>query len=197
MTALSTVPLNARLVGLRLHARRGPGGVPASPRARALLDLEARNKHREADDQALRELVAAVRAHVDELPGIVRTRLDEVAAIAVELGLAIAHEIVGAALERGAVDPTAVVARCLADCVHGSSRSDLVVRLHPDDLPQVQAKLPQLAGRDEEIATTTFVGDAGVPRGGVRAETGAGRLCYDPRDILERICEEVRREASA
>ena len=197
MTAISTVAMSARLVGLRLHARRGPGGVPEAPQARALLDLDARNKKREADAQALRELVAAVRGRVDELPGIVRGRLDEVAAIAVELGLAIAREIVGSALERGAVDPTPVVARCLADCVHGSSRSDLVVRLHPDDLAQVRAKLHQLPGPDEQLANTTFVGDANVPRGGVRADTGAGRLCYDPRDILERICDEVRREASA
>jgi hypothetical protein len=31
----------------------------------------------------------------------------------------------------------------------------------------------------------------------VRAETGAGRLRYDPREALERVAAEVRREASA
>ena len=56
------------------------------------------------------------------------------------------------------------------------------------------AESPELA---REAAAAQFVADASVPSGGVRAETGAGRLQYDPREVLERICEEVRREASA
>ena len=49
----------------------------------------------------------------------------------------------------------------------------------------------------DEIASSRFVADATVARGGVRAETGSGRLLYDPREVLERICAEVRREASS
>lgn len=202
MTTTSNVPGAARLVGLRLHARRGPGGAPADAAARALLDLQERQRQRDTDLQALRELVRAARVQVEALPGAVQERLDEVAGIAVELGLAIAGEIVGAALAQGRVDPTPTVARCLADCVHGTDRTDLVVRLHPADLAVVEARLHELSVRDpagfgEDVAAAKFVADPGVPRGGVRAETGAGRLSYDPRDVLERICAEVRREATA
>ncbi|MEZ6036042.1 MAG: FliH/SctL family protein [Planctomycetota bacterium] len=196
-TSMSSVPVTARLVGLRLHARRGPGGVPEAPAARALLDLKARNEQRLADEKALRQLVATARAQVAALPGQVRERTDEVAALAVELGLQIARELVGAALDKGLVDPTPTVARCLADCVHGSDRSDLVVKLNPADAEAVRNGLAQLPELAEEAEAARFVADASVPRGGVRAETGAGRLRYDPLDVLQRICDEVRREASS
>ena len=140
---------------------------------------------------------AIMRAQVQTVPGVVQQRLDEIAGIAVELGLGIAREIVGAALDNGQVDPTATVARCLADCVHGSDRADLVVRLHPGDVAAVQTKLQAMPELQQELDAATLVADQSVPRGGVRAETGAGRLHYDPREVLERICDEVRREAGA
>lgn len=197
MTSTNTVPVPQRLVGLRLHRRSCAGGAPASPRARQLLDLEARNQQREADQQQLRGLLTAAQQQVQDLPQVVNQRLDEVAGVAVELGLSIARELVGAALDQHLVDPTPTVARCLRDCVHGSGGADLVVRLNPDDLAAVKTNLaaePELARAATEAQ---FVADESVPRGGVRAETGAGRLHYDPREVLERICEEVRREASA
>ena len=197
MTSMSSVPVATRLVGLRLHRRRASDGEALPARAQALLDLEARNRQREADEQALRHLVAAMKTQVDGVPEIVRTRLDEVAGVAVELGLAVAREIVGAALDKGQVDPTETVKRCLADCVHGSDRGDLVVRLHPEDVAAVQTKLAAMPELAAELDRATITADATVPRGGVRAETGAGRLHYDPNEVLARICEEVRREASA
>ena len=197
MTSMNVVPVTSRLVGLRLHNRRGPGGVPESPKARQLLDLESQNMRREADAQVLRDLLAEARNQVAAIPGAVQARLEEIAGITVELGLAIAREIVGEALDQGMVDPTPTVARCLADCVHGSDRGDLVVKLNPEDVANVQTRLAQMPELGEEVAAARFVADPTVPTGGVRAETGAGRLRYDPREVLERICDEVRREASA
>lgn len=197
MTSMNSIPVASRLVGLRLHNRRGPGGVPESPRARQLLDLEERNMRQEADAGVMRDLLAEARQQVANLPSVVNQRLDEVAGIAVELGLSIAREIVGAALDKGNVDPTPTVARCLADCVHGSNRDDLVIRLHPEDVANVQTRIAQMGELGEEAASARFVADASVTRGGVRAETGAGRLRYDPREVLERICAEVHREVSA
>lgn len=196
MTMMSAIPVTSRLVGLRLHSRRGPGGIPESGRARMLLDLESRNLKREADQQVLRDLVNEAANQVAQVPGVVQSRLDEVAGIAVELGLAIAREIVGKAIDDGNMDPTDVVTRCLRDCVHGSSSGDLVIRLNPDDLAGVKTNLSRMPDLDEEVASARFVADATIPSGGVRAETGAGRLLYNPREVLDRICEEVRREAS-
>ncbi len=197
MTSMSTVPVSQRLVGLRMHPRRGPGGVPESPRARTLLDLEARRQQREADLAQLRDVLAAARKQLTELPQVVGARVDELAGVAVELGLAIAREVIGAALDQHFVDPTPTVARCLRDCVHGSSDADLVIRLNPEDVAGVKTKIAESPELAREAAAAQFVADASVPSGGVRAETGAGRLHYDPREVLERICEEVRREASA
>ena len=59
-----------------------------------------------------------------------------------------------------------------------------------------EERLAEMTELDEEIAAARFEADATVPSGGVRAETGAGRLRYNPREVLERICDEVRREAS-
>jgi hypothetical protein len=186
----------AQLVGIRLHAR-GVRGQPMPARAKELLDLRERETRREAALTALRDLALTARQTVAAVPGQVNTRLDEVAGLAVELGLALANELVGDALAKGLVDPTPTVVRCLRDCVHGSSRTDLVVRLHPHDLAAVQTNLqghPEVA---EEVAAARFVADPTVPRGGVRAETGSGRMQYDPRDVITRICAEVRREATA
>lgn len=152
---------------------------------------------RDADAQVMRDLLAEARNQVAALPGVVNERLEEIAGITVELGLAIAREIVGEALDQGKVDPTATVARCLADCLHGADRGDLVVKLNPEDMANVQTRIAQMTELGEELASATFVSDPTVPIGGVRAETGAGRLRYDPREVLERICAEVRREASA
>ena len=196
MTA-TTVPVQAPLLGFRLHAQHGGSGGPAVERVRELLDLKLREEQRRAAVQALRDLAKTCQRTVDGIPQQVGQRLDEVAALAVELGLALANELVGDALGKGLVDPTPTVVRCLRDCVHGSSKADLVIRLHPDDLGFVQAQLAATSGLQEELAVARFVADPTVPRGGVRAETGAGRLHFDPREVLERICAEVRREAAS
>lgn len=197
MTTTSSLPFHAPIIGLRLHAVQGKGGVPLAPRGKQLMDLEQREVQRAAATRALTELMHAARATVEAVPQQVGQRLEEVAAIAVELGLAIAREIVGSAMGKGLIDPTPTVVRCLRDCVHGSQRADLVVRLHPEDLAVVQTALAAMPELHEEVAASRFVADASVGRGGVRAETGAGRLHWQPLDVLERICAEVRREATS
>ena len=61
----------------------------------------------------------------------------------------------------------------------------------------MQTALVALPELREEVAASRFVADASVGRGGVLAETGAGRLQWQPLDVLERICAEVRREATS
>ncbi|MBL8754720.1 MAG: hypothetical protein JNK15_15555 [Planctomycetes bacterium] len=197
MATTSTVPLSQPLVGLRLHARRGGGGEPLPARIATLLDLKQREQQRQAAVQAVVDLAKAAQRTIAGVPAEVQQRLDQVAALAVELGLTLAREIVGAALDQGRVDPTDTVVRVLRDCVHGSDRTDLVVKLHPQDLGPVQQSLQARPEVQEEVAQARFVADPTVPRGGVRAETGAGRLRYDPREVFERIAAEVRREASS
>lgn len=197
MTTTSPGPVSAPLVGFRLHPRAGGAASAATGRAGQLLDLKDRELRRQAAVAALHQLADAARGAVAAVPQQVGERLDQVAGIAVELGLALAREIVGTALDKGLVDPTATVVRCLRDCVHGSSRADLVVRLNPHDLAAVQTALQGHPEVQDEVAAARFVADPTIVRGGVRAETAAGRLQYDPREVLERICDEVRREATS
>jgi len=197
MDGARRIQLPAPIVGIRLHSPRPDAAGRPAPESTWLLSLGERERQRAAAAAALRGLIEVAQQAVRQLPQAVAARLDEVAALAVALGLAVAREVVGAALDRGAVDPTPTVARCLRDCVHGSSRADLVVRLHPADLELVRAGLAALPGADDEAAAARFVADPALGRGAVRAETETGRLRYDPREVLERIAAEVRREVSA
>jgi flagellar biosynthesis/type III secretory pathway protein FliH len=163
---------------------------------RWLLSLGAREQQRAADAAALQVCAKAVQQTLATVPQLVDQRLQEVAALAVELGLQVAREIVGAALEQGHYDPTPTVLRCLRDCVHGSRRDDLVVRLHPQDLALVQQGLQQHPELAAEVQQARLVADRSVNRGAVRAETDTGRLQYDPREALERVAAEVRREVA-
>ncbi|MBL8722680.1 MAG: hypothetical protein JNK49_01470 [Planctomycetes bacterium] len=182
--------------GLRLH-RRAATTAPEAPAVRWLLELGQRERQRAADAAALAACGRAVQQALHSLPAQVNERLDGLAAQVVELGLAVARELLGQAIDRGLADPTKVVARCLRDCVHGAERGDLVVRLHPADLALVQHGLAAELEVQEAAAAARFVADASVPRGGVRAETGAGRLRYAPLEVFERMAAAIRREAEA
>ena len=128
MTTVGKLQVNHSIAGLRLHSRATAAGSPHAGKVAWLLSLQAREEQRQAEAASLVALSAAARQAIAALPKTVGERLDEVAATAVELGLAVAREIVGTALDRGFHDPTPTVARCLRDCVHGSSKADLVVR---------------------------------------------------------------------
>jgi flagellar biosynthesis/type III secretory pathway protein FliH len=196
MTMLQKMPVVHRLVGLRLLSRQPAAGTPAARRVEWLLSLAERTKRHEAEQQAVQAALAAIQKSLQTLPTTVNGRLEQVAALAVELGLAVAREIVGAALDQGFVDPTPTVLRCLRDCVHGSDRGDLVVHLHPEDLALVLDRLARVPELREQVAAARFVSDPALGRGAVRAETGAGRLRYDPQEACERVAAEVRKAAT-
>ena len=196
MTELLKLPVAEPLARVRMLAANAPPQSADGRRVRWLLGLGDGARRRAAETEALQTAAQAVQRALEALPAAVRERLDALAAQTVELGIAIAREIVGQALDRGAVDPTPTVVRCLRDCVHGAMSADLVVRLHPDDLGLVLdnlARTPELQGA---VAAAKLVADASLPRGGVQAETGAGRLRYEPLQALERVAEAVRNAAA-
>lgn len=187
----------APLRGLRLHGVAPRVGTPSARKVEWLRSLAVQQQQQQADRQALAGVAQAIQRALQALTPTVNARLDQVAALAVELGLAVAREVVGAALDRGFVDPTPTVARCLRDCVHGSKAGDLVVRVHPEDLGLVMAGVERDPELRAQMAAAKLQPDASLGRGAVRAETGAGRLVWEPREAFERIAEQVRREASA
>jgi flagellar biosynthesis/type III secretory pathway protein FliH len=193
--AVLRVELDEPVRAVRLLSRSAAGDAAAAAKAQWLVTLGEARARRLAESQALQTTTQAVQRTLQQLTASVGSRVDQIAAMVVELGLCVAREIVGQALDRGAVDPTATVVHCLRDCVHGPAGADLVVHLHPDDLAPVLAALALHPELQQQIAQCRILPDATLARGAVRAETGAGRLRYDPREVFERVAAAVRAAA--
>lgn len=197
MIPMLKLPVEEPIAGLRMYPSKPVPGTEAAAKVQWLIGLGDAQRRRDSEHKALLTIAQSVERTLINMPGNVNTRLDAVAGMVVELGLAVAREIVGDALEQGLVDPTPTVARCLREAVHGSDQGDLKIHLHPEDLGLVLDRLQQQPDLRQRLAAAEVVADAGVARGAVRAETGAGRLRWDPREVLQRISQEIRREAEA
>ncbi|MCR9246670.1 MAG: flagellar assembly protein FliH [bacterium] len=191
------IPVTEDIRRLRLHRQGAEPEAAQHSRAVWLLSLRDQQKARAADAAALQALAVATSDALEAVPATVSGRIDEISGIAIEIGLSVAREIVGSALDQGAVDVTPTVARCLRDCVHGSGSGELTICLHPEDLRVAQDQLADHEDLRPQLAAARFVADPRAGRGSVRVETEAGRLKYDPRDVLQRISDEVRREVRA
>jgi flagellar biosynthesis/type III secretory pathway protein FliH len=177
---------------LRLHS--APASGPGSRGAVELQQLQARAAAHEASRAAVQALVAQMRDATGQLAAVVQGRLDEIGAQAAEFGLAVAREVIGAALGAGTSELAPVVGRCLRQCAREGERAVLVVRLSPSDLGPVLSALEAEPSLRESSQHARFVADPAIARGSVQVETGAGRLSYDPREVFERIAAAVRQE---
>lgn len=186
------LPLTRPLRGVRAHAVPATA-APVSARATQLLQLREQAEKQAEQRDARRRVFAALDEALRTLPAVVTVRLDEIAAMVGELALAVAGEVIGAALAQGMVDPTPIVARCLRDATDGSVQTPLQVYLSPGDHALVQASIgedPDLARR---AAAVTFTADHTLASGAVRVESGAGRLLYDPVEVFGRVAAEIRK----
>lgn len=196
MRPATKIALTEPIRGIRLLTRAATADPQTATKARWLVRLGEARDRRAAETQSLQTTAQALQRSLQQLNATVGTRIDQIAEMVVELGLAVAREIVGDALERGAVDPTTTVVHCLRDCVHGTDGADLAVYLHPDDLAPVMTRLAAMPELRNEVAQSRLLPDAALSRGAVRAETGAGRLRYDPREVFERVASAVRSAAA-
>jgi len=179
------------LQGIRIH-RVPTAGETAAPRAIWLMSLrEAQVREVERHNELVSTL-DAIRHAAERLPGVVARSLDSVVSMATEIGLAVAREIVGEAVIRGAVDPTPTVRRCLEEAVVGLTGAQLEVRLHPEDLSQVMTELEGESALRSRVEQTRFIPDPTLSRSAVRIDTDTGRLRYDCAEVLARISDEVR-----
>ncbi|MEZ5967099.1 MAG: FliH/SctL family protein [Planctomycetota bacterium] len=175
------------LMSVRAHASSEMARqVPAVRRLLRLRDMaheqELARQATEACAAGLQDCLRDVRAAVD-------ARLDEVATLATELGLAVAREIVGDAVGRAGVDPLPAIRRSLGECVAHGSDVALTVHVAAADHERVAA-LAELQG-------VRLAVDANLANGSVRIETRAGSIAYDPQEVLQRVSDELRRELAA
>ncbi len=197
MRANTKIALLEPIRGIRLLTRASTVDPRGAATARWLVQLGEAHERRAAETRSLQTTAQAVQRALQQLNATVGTRIDQIAEMVVDLGIAVAREIVGDALEQGRVDPTATVVHCLRDCVHGADGADLSIHLHPDDLAPVMSRLAAMPELRKEVAQSRILPDAALARGAVRAETGAGRLRYDPREVFERVASAVRSAAAA
>ena len=184
------LPMRRAPCALRIVAIGKTSASPASG-ARLLSLHDAAHEQRIAR-QAAEACRAAVEQSLHELRHLVDSRLQAIAAMTTELGLAVAREIVGHSLARGTFDPLPVVRRCLQQATTHGERGKFVVRLSPADHARVQQDLASDTARE-----LTFLADATLSPGSVRVESDLGAIAYDPAQALQRLSEELRRELAA
>ncbi len=193
MTQNMKLSLTRPLKGLRPHRLPVEGAESPGEGGEWILAVRERVQEEARRRAAVQTCLEGINRAVDSITTTVDRRLDEVAALATELGLALAREVLGAALEKGLVDPAPTVSRCLRELA-ASADKEIAVFLAPDDLDLVLDELEKQADPRERLARARFAADPELDCGSVRIETAAGQLLYDPAEVLQRICDEVRRE---
>jgi flagellar assembly protein FliH len=133
--------------------------------------------YREGMEAARREGIAQTNVYVARIDEMVACLAADVARIerdlaqdVVQLGLAVAHKLVGEALR---IRPDAVrdaVEEALRHIAH--IRGPVSVLVHPEDAPLVRTYLETAPPRD----AWSLREDAGIARGGCRVETPAGEI---------------------
>lgn len=186
------IALPRRLRALRLHAQQHERHVERQ-RAQRLSSLAQKAEHEASARDAMLSCIEDIERQLEAIPMLVAANLEQVSDLATEIGLAVAREIVGSAVEQGLVDTTAVVRRCMDHAVGGAGTSKLRIQLSPDDLSTVIQTLDEHPDMRERMQQVELRPDTSVERGQVRVETGAGSLFYDPEEVLTRISDELRR----
>lgn len=140
-------------------------------RAEAAADARRVREEAQRDADALRARAVAegqAAGRAEAAAALVQARrsvaaLEEQArAGVVRVAIRVAERIVGRALE---ADPALCAEVCAAALGELRRARAAVLRLHPDDVPLVQARLPELRARAEG-AELVLVADPGVGRGG-------------------------------
>ena len=188
------IEVGRRPQSVRIHdaAAAGDPSHPGHEAVVHLQELQRREAERQARGRALDALSATIDNRIAELRTQLDGNLDHVAAVVVELGLTVAREVVGSALDRGLVDIVPTVRRCLDAAVVGTKSNggpSVSLQMHPEDL-QVWASDAGLSRPDVQVDVGT-----NLQRGEVVISTGAGALHYEPMEVLERVSEAVRAEA--
>ncbi|MHC4077570.1 MAG: FliH/SctL family protein [Planctomycetota bacterium] len=189
------IALPRRVRALRLLHGASDEPAPSRQRHQQFSGLVLKANQDATDREALLSCIGNIEHQLASIPGQVAANLEQVSALATEIGLAVAREVVGTAVEQGLVDTTAVVMRCLDQAVDDANTSQVRVQLSPDDLSTVLQRLDEHPDMRERMQQFELVPDANLPRGHVRVESGAGRLVYDPQEVLTRISDEVRKAA--
>ena len=137
-------------------------------------------------EEAARTLATALEGMAGDLEAHRRRLLEEGRRNLLHLALAIAESVVAKQVK---IDATAVTAQVERAVALAAQKTDIEVRLHPDDRAAVEAFLPALERRFAGGQAILVTVDAAVARGGCLVKTPSG----DVDAQIGTILSEVRR----
>ena len=137
-------------------------------------------------DEAVQAAAGALNVAVDQLEAWRDETAGKLSSTAVELGIAVARQLLKRDIELGNWD----VERVVRDTLHAASteRKPCVVHLHPEDLEAL---------RDVPFrAATELQADYGIARGDVHVTSHLGLVVREVEGLLDSIAERLREEIS-
>jgi len=154
---------------------------------------------RAQQEAALRQtattLIEKIRMTLEQVDHLVSSRLDLLSGYAVELGISLASQILGAELEAGRYNPAPVVQECLHAAVQKPGAGTITVLLNPGDLSLVLSTLEESSSLEAKRPEVHFDVDPDLPRGACRVETRVGHVVSDPLLAFEEAAQRIREEA--
>ncbi len=166
-----------------------PFGLPGDDVVDPVRD---RREARENLDRSLADLAGRIREMLDEVAKRVDARLEEWSRYAVELGLALASEVLRKEVDAGTYDLAPAVRECLEAGFERRLTTAIVIHLHPEDLSPVIAAMDRTVSDPRFENRVRYEVDPTLDRGTCRIETGSGRIIHDPREVLERMIRGIR-----
>ena len=131
--------------------------------------------------EELRESLAEVMQNIEAAH---REAVEEAEASVVELALRIAERVIGRAVE---ADPSLVVDSAREAVATVMGQREVTLRVHPEDLPLLEAAMPDLLARVADLEHVHLESDDGIQRGGCIATFGQGETDATLNTKLDRI----------
>lgn len=163
------------------------GHVAGAAEGRTAADRETR----EAAQAQLQSVVSTLTTLVNSIESRKHTLVDGARRDLIHLATRIAEVVVGREISKSPQTVRSLVTRAV-ELV--ASKSDLELRVHPDDVAAVEGLFPDLARRWRDFKVTRVIGDASVGRGGCVLRTTDGEIDAQVATVFEEICRALLAE---
>ncbi|MBI3099744.1 MAG: hypothetical protein HYY93_16155 [Planctomycetes bacterium] len=163
------------------------GYAAGAAEGRAVAEREAR----EAAQAQIQSVVTTLTLLVNAIEGRKHTLVDGARRDLIDLATRIAGVVVGREISKS---PQAVQSLVTRAVELAASKSDLELRVHPDDVAAVEGLCPDLARRWRDFKVTRVIGDPAVGRGGCIVRTPDGEIDAQVATVFEEICRALLAE---
>lgn len=144
----------------------------------------AERETREAAQAQLQSVVSTLTSLVTSIESQKHTLVDGARRDLIHLAMRIAGVVVGKEISNSPQTVQSLVTRAV-ELV--ASKSDLELRVHPDDVAAVEGLCPDLARRWRDFKVTRVIADAAVGRGGCILRTPDGEIDAQVATVFEEV----------